>query len=80
MEEDLILKAYRNKKNPTTIDIDIKANVYGYELYRISLSLLDKVMKLDTNKPIEDEKDIEDFFESLKNNYVKYFKQRMEKK
>lgn len=74
MEEDLILKAYRNKDNPTTIDIDIKANVYGYELYRISLTLLDKIIKLSPDKSADNEEDVQKFFDRLKMNYVNYFK------
>lgn len=72
-EDNLIIKAYRNEDNPDTIDIDVKSNVYGYELYRISLSLLDKFMKLNPNKEVTSEEEIKDFFNGLAENYIKYY-------
>lgn len=72
-EDNLIIKAYRNEDNPDTIEIDVKGNVYGYELYRISLSLLDKFMRLNPNKEVTSEEEIKDFFNGLAENYIKYY-------
>lgn len=72
MEDNLILKAYRNDENPNTIEIDLKAHTYGYELYRISLTLIDKIIKLSHNGNATKE-DKEKFLSQLKDDYFNFF-------
>lgn len=73
MKKDLVLEVTRSPKDNTSLDINIKANTFGFELYRICLVLLDKMIKMDkTFKNEEEEIDI--FFRNLKENYKKIYK------
>lgn len=72
MKENLILKAYRDKERQSTINIDLKAHTYGFEIYRICLMLLDKLIHL--NQEIDISNDIIDnFFDRMKEDYKKYY-------
>lgn len=71
-EEDLILTAYRGDKKTGTINVDLKAHVYGYELYRISLMLLDKIIKMGSEKELSDEGK-KDFFRKLGEDYLSFY-------
>ena len=71
-EKDLILTAYRGDKKTKTINIDLKAHTYGYELYRISLMLLDKIIKMNGNKELTSKK-VEDFFTQMGKDYLKFY-------
>lgn len=73
-ENNLIMKAYREDENPSTIKIDLKSGTYGYEMYRISLMLLDKIIKLNKDFEITEE-NINMFFKQLGNNYWNYYQQ-----
>lgn len=70
--EDLILKAYRDKERKSTINVDIKSHVYGFEIYRIALMLLDKLMHLSQDVEYNEE-NINTFFEEMKKDYKKYY-------
>lgn len=72
----LILEAYRDKENSSTLKININAHTFMFELYRISLMLIDKIIKTSTNskKPLE----IDDFFETIKNDYINFYKDKKE--
>lgn len=74
MEENLILKAYRDDKNPDTINIDLKSHTYGYEIYRIIMMLLDKILTLNPQKPIIEDDEIMDFINGLGKNYIQFYK------
>ena len=45
-KKDLILEVGRNPKDNTSLDISIKANTFGFELYRVCLVLLDKMIEM----------------------------------
>lgn len=70
--EDLILKAYRDKERKSTINVEIKSHVYGFEIYRIALMLLDKLMHLSQDVEYNEE-NINTFFEEMKKDYKKYY-------
>lgn len=70
--EDLILKAYRDEERKSTINVDIKSHVYGFEIYRIALMLLDKLMHLSQDVEYSEE-NINTFFEEMKKDYKKYY-------
>lgn len=72
MEENLILKAYRDKDRESTINIDLKAHTYGFEIYRICLMLLDKIIHLNQEIEINDDI-IDNFFDKMKEEYKQYY-------
>ncbi len=72
MEENLILKAYRDKDRKSTINIDLKAHTYGFEIYRICLMLLDKIIHLNQEIEINDDI-IDNFFDKMKEEYKQYY-------
>jgi hypothetical protein len=71
-EKDLILSAYRDKKNPLTINMTLKSHTFGYELYRIILMLADKIIKLCSDDKATDN-NVDDFFDELKKNYKEFY-------
>lgn len=71
-EENLILKAYRNKEKEGTIDIDIKGHTYGFELYRISLMLINQLLRLDKDFEFT-EKNIQNFFNDMGADYNNFY-------
>jgi hypothetical protein len=74
MEEDkdfLILEAYRDKDNSSKLKININAHTFMFELYRISLMLIDKIIKM--SKGTKKELDATIFFETMKNDYISFY-------
>lgn len=75
-EEDLILKAYRGDKISNTINVNLKANIFGYEIYRIILILIDKILNFSfENNDLKEDK-IKDFFIQMEEDYVKLYKKQ----
>lgn len=73
MKENLILKAYRGEsKEQDIINIDISSHTYGYEMYRISLMLLDKIIQMDESVDNTHE-GIKQFFDKLGDDYIKFY-------
>lgn len=75
-EEDLILTAYRGERKTGTINIAIKSHTFGNELYRVSLMLLDKIMKLARKDSEEElsEEDIKKFFNQMSEDYIEFYR------
>lgn len=73
-KEDMILKAYRENDGKGTIKIDIKSHTFGFELYRISLMLLDKIISWEyKDKKEKTKEDIDFAFEKIKNDYYNFY-------
>ncbi len=72
-KKDLILEVSRNPKDNTSLDISIKANTFGFELYRVCLVLLDKMIEMGKASG-DKEAEIDIFFEKLKENYKNFYK------
>lgn len=74
-DKNLVLKVYRNEKDKDKdrLDIGIAENVTGLELYRISLTLLNKIFemsKIQNNDSI----DIDLFLDNFSKNFKKILK------
>lgn len=72
-DKNLVLKVYRNEKDKDRLDIGIAENVIGLELYRISLTLLNKIFemsKIQNNDSI----DIDLFLDNFSENFKKILK------
>ena len=72
-DKNLVLKVYRNEKDKDRLDIGIAENVTGLELYRISLTLLNKTFemsKIQNNDSI----DIDLFLDNFSENFKKILK------
>ena len=68
-DKNLVLKVYRNEKDNDTVDIGIAENVTGLELYRISLTLLNKIFemsKMQSNDSIDTDLFLDNFSENFK--------------
>ena len=68
MEDNLILKVYRNKEDSNQLDIGIAKEVNGLELYSITLTLLNKVIELSKsqNDNISTDLFLDDFVKDFK--------------
>ena len=68
MEDNLVLKVYRNKEDSNQLDIGIAKEVNGLELYRITLTLLNKVIELSKsqNDNISTDLFLDDFVKDFK--------------
>lgn len=71
--KDLILTAYRVNDKKGTINIDLKAHTFGYELYRISLMLLDKIINFASKEEVDNES-IKAFFKQMGEDYINFYK------
>lgn len=72
-DKNLVLKVYRNEKDKDRLDIGIAENVTGLELYRVSLTLLNKIFeisKIQNNDSI----DIDLFLDNFSENFKKILK------
>lgn len=68
-DKNLVLKVYRNEKDKDRLDIGIAENVTGLELYRISLTLLNKIFemsKMQSNDSIDTDLFLDNFSENFK--------------
>ena len=68
-DKNLVLKVYRNEKDKDRLDIGIAKNVTGLELYRISLTLLNKIFemsKIQSNDSIDTDLFLDNFSENFK--------------
>lgn len=68
-DKNLVLKVYRNEKDKDRLDIGIAENVTGLELYRISLTLLNKIFeisKIQSNDSIDTDLFLDNFSENFK--------------
>ena len=68
-DKNLVLKVYRNEKDKDRLDIGIAENVTGFELYRISLTLLNKIFemsKIQSNNSIDTDLFLDNFSENFK--------------
>lgn len=68
-DKNLVLKVYRNEKDKDRLDIGIAENVTGLELYRISLTLLNKIFemsKIQNNDSIDTDLFLDNFSENFK--------------
>ena len=68
MEDNLVLKVYKNKEDSNQLDIGIAKEVNGLELYRITLTLLNKVIELSKsqNDNISTDLFLDDFIKDFK--------------
>ena len=53
MEDNLVLKVYRNEDDSSRLDIGIAKEVNGFELYRIALTLLNKILEMSVSQAEE---------------------------
>lgn len=68
-DKNLVLKVYRNEKDKDRLDIGIAENVTGLELYRVSLTLLNKIFemsKIQNNDSIDTDLFLDNFSENFK--------------
>lgn len=68
-DKNLVLKVYRNEEDKDRLDIGIAENVTGLELYRISLTLLNKIFemsKIQSNDSIDTDLFLDNFSENFK--------------
>lgn len=68
-DKNLVLKVYRNEKDKDRLDIGIAENVTGLELYRVSLTLLNKIFemsKMQSNDSIDTDLFLDNFSENFK--------------
>lgn len=73
MEEDnLVLKIYRNKEDNNRLDMTISKDTTGLELYRISLTLLNKILEI--LKSQGDNIDTASFLDSFTKDFDKILK------
>lgn len=73
MEEDsLVLKIYRNKEDNNRLDMTISKDTTGLELYRISLTLLNKILEI--SKSQGDNIDTASFLDSFTKDFDKILK------
>ncbi len=73
MEEDnLVLKIYRNKEDDSRLDMTISKDTTGLELYRISLTLLNKILEM--SKSQGDNIDTASFLDSFTKDFNKILK------
>lgn len=73
MEEDsLVLKIYRNKEDNNRLDMTISKDTTGLELYRISLTLLNKILEI--SKSQGDNIDTTSFLDSFTKDFDKILK------
>lgn len=73
MEEDnLVLKIYRNKEDNNRLDMTISKDTTGLELYRISLTLLNKILEI--SKSQGDDIDTASFLDSFTKDFDKILK------
>lgn len=72
-ENNLVLKVFRNKEDNKVLDMSISKNVTGLELYRISLTLLNKIIEISKtqNNNIEANLFLDDFVKDFKKFYKK---------
>lgn len=72
MEDNLVLKVYRNKKDSNQLNLGIEKGVNGLELYRIALTLLNKVIEL--SKSQNDNISIDLFLDDFVKDFKKIIK------
>lgn len=72
-ENNLVLKVFRNKEDNKILDIGISKNVTGFELYRISLTLLNKIFEMSKTQNNEDI-DIDLFLDDFVKDFNKILK------
>lgn len=68
-DKNLVLKVYRNEEDKDRLEIGIAENVTGLELYRISLTLLNKIFemsKIQSNDSIDTDLFLDNFSENFK--------------
>lgn len=73
MEDNLILKVYRNKEDSNQLNLGIEKGANGFELYRIALTLLNKVIEM--SKSQNDNVNTDLFLD----NFIKDFKKIVKK-
>lgn len=73
MEDNLVLKVYRNKEDSNQLNLGIEKGANGFELYRIALTLLNKVIEM--SKSQNDNVNTDLFLD----NFIKDFKKIVKK-
>lgn len=73
MEDNLVLKVYRDKEDSNQLNLGIEKGVNGFELYRIALTLLNKVIEM--SKSQNDNVNTDLFLD----NFIKDFKKIVKK-
>lgn len=71
-EDNLIMKAYRDGENQNTIKIDLNPKIHGFEMYRISMVLLDKIIQSNTDIK-KTRNNVENFFKKLAEDYCNFY-------
>lgn len=71
-EDNLIMKAYRDGENQNTIKIDLNPKIHGFEMYRISMVLLDKIIQSNTDIK-KARNNVEKFFKKLAEDYCNFY-------
>ncbi len=72
-DKNLVLKVYRNEEDKDRLDIGIAENVTGLELYRISLTLLNKIFEMSKTQS-NDSIDTDLFLDNFSENFKKILK------
>ena len=71
-ENNLVLKIYRNKEDDSKLEMTISKDTTGLELYRISLTLLNKILEI--SKSRGDNMDTNSFLDSFTKDFDKILK------
>lgn len=71
-ENNLVLKIYRNKEDDSKLEMTISKDTTGLELYRISLTLLNKILEI--SKSQGDNIDTNSFLDSFTKDFDKILK------
>ena len=73
MEDNLVLKVYRNEDDSSRLDIGIAKEVNGFELYRIALTLLNKILEMSESQA-QEKTDVDLFLDTLAEDLEKVVK------